>query len=230
MKLQSLIKVLTAGVITITTTSAFIQPSNAENKIFSCAVSSGVPTTIANTSKGKITIIRWVSSYFNATGYTPQKRCEEVSARFQRNKDRGTLKYITTGMMDGQPVVCVSKTNGGGCIKEDGLLFTLKSQQDASSTVQQLFNIRKGDGGSLNETPDRIYIDVSQLLNSRQVEEDNTPSTTANTACKNTPNNSKSIVGGNSNKPIINRQNLQAVAAENTKTPANSQQSCEQAW
>jgi hypothetical protein len=48
--------------------------------------------------------------------------------------------------MNRMPVVCVSSTNGGECT---GLLFTLKPGQNASRTLQQLFDIRQGAAGPL---------------------------------------------------------------------------------
>ncbi|WP_017653160.1 COP23 domain-containing protein [Fortiea contorta] len=165
---------LTVGAMmgAIALTANFNQPSYAQNSTFYCGVSQGAPATIARTPNGNITVIRWVSAHFDEAGYDPQRRCEEVSGRFQTYKNNGTLNYITTGIMNSQPVVCVSSTNGGGC---NGLLFTLKPRQNASKVVQQLFNVRVGASGPLNESSERVYIDVNQLLNSSATENNNSP-------------------------------------------------------
>ncbi len=152
------------------------QPSQAQSARFYCGVSQGVPTTIATTPRGNVPVIRWVSSYFSGSGYDPQTRCQEVSGRFQTYYNNGTLSYITTGIMNGLPVVCVTGTNGGSC---NGLLFTLKKGQNASKTVQQLFDVRSGASGPLYESSngdsEQIYIDVNNYLNTSPVEEATEP-------------------------------------------------------
>ncbi len=184
-KLASLTIGATMGAIALTTNLS--QPSYAQSSTFYCGVSQGVPATIARTPNGNVTVIRWVSGYFNEAGYDPQRRCDEVTARFQTYKNNGTLNYITTGVINSQPVVCVSSTNGGGC---KGLLFTLKRGENASRVVQQIFNIRAGASGPLNESSDRVYIDVNKLLNSTPAEKDNSPSSTPTNSA---PENKKPV-------------------------------------
>lgn len=129
---------------------------------FSCSNDQdGTPTTFVQTPKGSFPVIRWVSDYFTANGYDPATRCRQVSDKFQQYADNGTLNYITTGIVNQQPVVCVSSTKGGAC---QGVLFTLKSDESASRTIQQLFDIRAGASGPLYESGDRIYFDMNQYL------------------------------------------------------------------
>jgi hypothetical protein len=167
MKMRSLTQLLTAGAISLTSLMVGIQPSHAQGVTFYCGTSyDGVPTTFANTPRGAISVVRWVSWHFTDSGYSPERRCQEVSGRFQTYKNNGTLNYITTGVMNGQPVVCVSGANGGGC---QGLLFTLKPGSNASRVVQQLFDIRAGASGPLNESSDREYLDMNAYLESAPV-------------------------------------------------------------
>jgi hypothetical protein len=65
------------------------------------------PTTYAWTQRGKIAIVRWKTEQF--PGYLPQKRCEEVSPRFQEAYENGTLSFITNGTMNRQPVICTTR-------------------------------------------------------------------------------------------------------------------------
>lgn len=131
---------------------------------FSCQMAGGVPATVAHTPGGQRTVIRWVSGYFSGSGYTPLTRCQEVSERFQNYMNQGLLNYITTGYMNNQPVVCVTSSNGGGC---QGLLFTLKSGENASRVLQQLFDVKAGAAGPLNESSQRVYINVNEMLGTR---------------------------------------------------------------
>jgi hypothetical protein len=133
-----------------------IQLSNRD--YFFCGQSSqGTPTTFVNTLNGNVPLIRWVSHYFNESGYNPRVRCQEVSQRFNRFYNQGILNFVTTGIVNNQPVVCVATEIGGPC---RGILFTLKSGQSASRTIQQLFDVRAGASGPLFESASREYIDM----------------------------------------------------------------------
>ena len=82
----------------------------------SCMNADGVPATVVQTKSGKqVPIIYWKSQAFAGSGWSPERRCQEVSARFQSYHSAGTLEYITTGRMNGLPVICVAKTDGGAC-------------------------------------------------------------------------------------------------------------------
>jgi hypothetical protein len=118
----------------------------------------GIPTTYVNTATGNKPLIRWVSQYFSHSGYTPEARCVEVSQRFTRYYNQGILNYVTTGVVNNEPVVCVATEIGGPC---RGILYTLKSKQDASRTIQQLFDVRAGVSGPVYESEDQSYFDLS---------------------------------------------------------------------
>ena len=133
---------------------------------FTCGTAAGVPATNAVTSSGKqIPVIRWTSSTFNDAGWSQQRRCEEVSARFDTYLKQGRLTYITTGRMNGLPVICTAPSKGSGC---DGLLYTLKPGQDATSTLRNLLEIRVKARGPLNETTERLYVGLDELLETAQ--------------------------------------------------------------
>ena len=166
MNTRSLASFLTTAALTLTTVAAFQSPSKADNTTFHCGVwvtgpNAGVPVTFAQTPIGAIPIINWVSHQFSDSGYTPERRCQEVSGRFQSAYNQGTLNYITTGYKNGQPVVCTSSNNGGPCSM---VLFTLKPGSDASRTVQQLFDIRNLAAGPLNESEGKVYLDMNAFL------------------------------------------------------------------
>lgn len=149
------------SVASLALSAALPWPVRAADTTFACHQVGGVPATVAHTPNGQRTVIRWVSGYFSGSGYTPMTRCREVSERFQTYMNQGVLNYITTGYMNNMPVVCVTGSEGGGC---QGLLFTLKSGENASRVLQQLFEVRSGVGGPLNESGERVYIKVSEIL------------------------------------------------------------------
>lgn len=129
---------------------------------FVCGSDGGVPTTEAITRDGRqVSVIRWTSRVFSGSGWTSQRRCQEVSSRFEKFRQQGRLRYITTGRMRGQPVLCTALSNGGAC---DGLLYTLKPGQDPSATLARLLELRVKARGPLNETGPRLYVSIDSLL------------------------------------------------------------------
>ncbi|MGB3655184.1 MAG: COP23 domain-containing protein [Rivularia sp. (in: cyanobacteria)] len=150
MKLRLFKAFFTAGVVAVGTIAAIDEPSQAQGRNFYCGQSGGVPSTLVNTPRGTIVVIKWVSSHFNSAGYDPQRRCEEVSSRFQKHYNQGNLDFITAGYLNNQPAICAG--NGGVPCTSEKLLFTLKPGQNAANTIQQLFNIRTGAAGPLYES------------------------------------------------------------------------------
>jgi hypothetical protein len=137
------------------------RPVPDEDRFFCGTDEYGVPTTLVANASESLPLIRWESHYFSGSGYDPQTRCEQVTDRFNRFYEEGLLNYITTGIVNRQPVVCVSGYIGGPCTD---VLFTLKPWEDATQTIQQLFDVRAGAAGPLSESGDRVYIDFGQHL------------------------------------------------------------------
>lgn len=145
-------------------TTWLVVPTNALAKAqyFSCVNSSGTPTTVANMSSGKkIPMIRWTSGVFSGDGWSPERRCQEVSSRFTEYNNNNQLRYLTTGKMNGMNVICVSLNKGDRC---SGLVYTLKPGQNPTQTLNRLFGVQRKATGPLNETGDRVYIDVNDYL------------------------------------------------------------------
>ncbi|MEM8779839.1 MAG: COP23 domain-containing protein [Cyanobacteria bacterium P01_G01_bin.49] len=129
---------------------------------FVCGTWEGVPTTFVMTpNQDTVPVLVWDSKHFSNSGYDPYTRCQLVSSRFQYFHDSGQLNYLTTGLMNRMPVVCVTDRNGGGC---NGLLFTLKPGASASQTLQELMAVRMRTKGPLNETLGRVYINFEDYL------------------------------------------------------------------
>lgn len=141
---------------------------------FYCGTHSGAPATLVSTPRGDLPVIRWTSDLFPPP-LTPQQRCEIVSERFQEFQNQNKLKYITTGKMNGQPVVCVASYKDGDCT---GLLFTLKPESDPSDTLSKLLNYRLlAAGNALNESSgERLYIDMEEFISTAAVGGEPAPS------------------------------------------------------
>ena len=122
----------------------------------------GLATVVRTKSGKQVPIIYWKSVAFDSSGWDAPRRCKEVSKRFLNYYQSGMLNYITTGRMNGLPVICVAKTNGGGCA---GLLYTLKPRQNATATLQKLLDIQTKPGAApLEETTARLYVNFDSMV------------------------------------------------------------------
>ena len=142
--------------------------ASAVEQRFSCGQSGGVPATMAKTSRGLIPVIKWTSSHFSNSGYSPLRRCQLVSDKFQQYYATGELNYLTTGRVNSQNVVCVTKARLGAC---NGVLFTLKPGSNPGRTLQQLMDVRLRASGPLSETYERVYIEMDKFLSEAPVDE-----------------------------------------------------------
>ncbi|MHC5833119.1 MAG: COP23 domain-containing protein, partial [Nostoc sp.] len=77
-------------------------------QIFDKASGENIPATVAwvPERQGNIRFIGWKSEYFNKSGWTPEKRCEKVTTKFQESYDQGRLNYLTYGIFNGSPIIC----------------------------------------------------------------------------------------------------------------------------
>ncbi|PMB00582.1 hypothetical protein CEN50_02630 [Fischerella thermalis CCMEE 5268] len=145
MKLSVFTQILSIAALTLSSTASITQPSHAQTSKFFCGMSRGVPATLVRTSRGNIPIIRWVDEAFPPP-WTPEKRCEEISSRFQRFYDNGTLNFLRAGKLRSQPVLCVASEKNGPCLA-NGVLVTLKPDRNPRETLQRLLDYRGGSGG-----------------------------------------------------------------------------------
>ena len=163
MKFAAASLALASSVVAGISVSAVAAPAA---RSFVCSTAAGVPSTSAVTADGRqVPVIRWTSTVFSDAGWSQERRCQEVSGRFDVYLKQGRLAYITTGRMNGLPVICTAATNGGPC---DGLLYTLKPGQDATSTLRNLLEIRVKARGPLNETTPRLYVSLDDLLSTAE--------------------------------------------------------------
>lgn len=146
------------------------QSVNAQSRTkFICGSDQGRPATLAILPDGgQAPIIRYSSGAFERAGFSDQKRCEEVSARFQYFNDLRENDFMTTGKINGQNVICVTRREGGDCsrdLKSEGLLITVRPGVDPNVTLQELVNVRVQAGSALEENEGRPYINTQCLIN-----------------------------------------------------------------
>jgi Circadian oscillating protein COP23 len=140
-------------------------------KTFDSASGSQVPTTLVwqPEKEGNVALIRWKSEYF---GKDTQKRCQLVSAKFQKLWNDGKLNFITAGTVKKQPIVCGVANEGDSCSGQNQL-FQLKPFADSSNLIAQLEGVFQGKvsspvyesgGGSASK-----YLNMRSLLRNRTV-------------------------------------------------------------
>ena len=110
-------------------------------------------STIVETERGAVPLIRWVDRSFPPP-FTPEQRCQIVSERFRKFDNNGTLKYIKADEMNNQTVLCVASYKGGSCLP-DGLLVTFTPGTDANDTLLQILDRR------VWAAEDEIYLNSS---------------------------------------------------------------------
>lgn len=134
--------------------------------LFFCGRDLGTPTTLVRTTAGDRSFIRWTSSHFSSSGWSAERRCQAVSERLQASSTRGNLRFLTTGLLNDQRVICSANSEGGRCLD---LIYTLKSGQDPAQALQALVSARQGVGGPVSETTARIYLSIDELLEQSQL-------------------------------------------------------------
>ncbi|MEM7595546.1 MAG: COP23 domain-containing protein, partial [Cyanobacteria bacterium P01_A01_bin.83] len=147
-----------------------IDPNSVQSG-FRCDTSGNVPTTMYQSSQGnQEPWIQWVSDHFSGSGWSPDARCQEVSARLETYRKNKKLRYVTLGTVNNQTVICVASKDQGPC---EGIIYTLKPGQDGIKALNNLFAWRKGEEGlqSNYESATAIpYIDVGTRLDEPKAE------------------------------------------------------------
>jgi hypothetical protein len=133
------------------------------------------PSTVAISGEKSTLIINWNPKNFKfGEKWSPKRRCEEVSTRFQTLHERDGLKYLTADsaawLDDTVNVICGVKEEGDRCQQSD-LLFTLESKDDPNEVLNELIALREQPKenkpltrGSNFDGGRRIYYDLSKEL------------------------------------------------------------------
>ncbi|MBF2056860.1 MAG: hypothetical protein IGQ45_06480 [Cyanobacterium sp. T60_A2020_053] len=109
--------------------------------VYRCVMKNGSPTTVVDTKRGRIDLIVWKSNLFS--GWSPLKRCQAITSRFQEFSDQGALRYVTTGNINNQPAICVAQNIPGRGIscRRNGLLITLQPNDNPQKVMNDLFDL-----------------------------------------------------------------------------------------
>ncbi|WP_310418728.1 COP23 domain-containing protein [Chamaesiphon sp. OTE_8_metabat_110] len=143
----STLAIFTGSVVTTIPTAAIAQ--NTPTVQFYCGKAadpsskSNLPATVAKVSGAseELVLIIWKSEAFKTT---PQQRCETVSPKFQASLQQGR-HYLTAGIdkTSGMGMICAMANAEQPCDRTN-MLFTLKSYQDAGTTLEELSSVFAG--------------------------------------------------------------------------------------
>jgi hypothetical protein len=164
MKAKLFANILAASAIALGSFTTIINPTYAQVNTYFCGVNrDGIPTTYARNASGrKIPVISWQRNWSHKI--SARARCEAVSSRFQGASVDGVLNYLTTGIINGQKVLCAASRYGGTC---SYLLLTLRTDDDASQVIENLRQMGYTASGPIVQSEDeshQTYIDMNQLL------------------------------------------------------------------
>jgi hypothetical protein len=145
-------------------------PSSQETS-FVCTPVGGSLATVAKTPRGQLVMISWTK---NLGSFDPATRCQMVSQRFQDHYQSKTLRYMTSGKINGQRVICVAAKRNGGCLS-NGLLFTLRPADNSQRILKTLLQQSKYatapaiiqnciPKSSYDNVSGDIYIDFAEFL------------------------------------------------------------------
>jgi Circadian oscillating protein COP23 len=175
MQLKLFAKILTVGLIALGAVATISPINQAQTNTYTyfCGTSSdGVPTTYARTVTGrKIAIIRWEKNWGGE--YTPKVRCQTVSAKFQQAYEDGFLNYLTSGIKNGQKVVCAVRRYGESCGRD---LLTLRPEEDPDEVIRILIAAGSRASGPIVQSEDgspQYYYDMNLFLREAPTEPEN---------------------------------------------------------
>ncbi|MHC5937078.1 COP23 domain-containing protein [Nostoc sp.] len=136
-------------------------------QIFDKASGENIPATVAwiPERQGNIRFIGWKSEYFNKDGWTPEERCEEVTAKFQQSYDQGRLNYLSSGIVENYPIICGLANQGETC-NSSNQLFTLQKDSNPESILLRLTDISEGKSSVeiLQSSGGQMYIAVQKFF------------------------------------------------------------------
>jgi hypothetical protein len=134
--------------LSIPATLSLATPGLAAKKpVFTCTEVEGRLATAVQTKKGNVPLVYWDSGAFNGSGYSPEVRCQKVTQRFSNSYSSGQLKYLASGTVKNQPVICGLKVKSSSCNSKN-MLFTLKPGSDPRNVLRQLNAVRNRAAGS----------------------------------------------------------------------------------
>lgn len=177
MKLKKLFHVIIAGLVAtqvpLLSAQKTVAQATTQLESFQCQVSPDrLYVTLAVKKSGEVSdpMIVWKTEEFSGSGYTPERRCSEVTNRLNEllEENGGTLSglYMTAGIVNGEAVLCAVNTTRSGCNSRN-MLFTL-NQENRRNPGRMLRNLASsgvmGSGNEIQESGGQPYVNLEVLV------------------------------------------------------------------
>jgi Circadian oscillating protein COP23 len=155
-------------------------PQNLNDIRFSCQVVNGQYTVMYNPQSQPGQYYAWASPTAMGGGWSPDRRCNEISRRLEFYRPDGLLE-LQTGVENGYNTVCVTTEAVSSC----RIVLTVPRGQDPVALRDRIFNnllvadsgqqttaataYQGGDNGILNQIGQAIGVDLSGAAGGRRV-------------------------------------------------------------
>lgn len=127
-------------------------------------------TVLAGT---KTPLIHWRSQEFSSSGYTPERRCKQVTNKLNKivfeNGSRLSDLWLTMGQVGSYRVLCQVNSTRSGC-NRNNLLMTLSywNRRKPEEVIARLLSFAVvNKGKSVQESSGQTYINLEQWVNQR---------------------------------------------------------------
>lgn len=114
-------------------------PTTAKTVRYECRKDGNQFFTIAHNERGPIDLIAWESQYFGSQ-WTPERRCNVVTQRFQKFSDAKLLHFVSYDRLNNYNVLCIMESETSQFCMKDTLLLTLERRDDPAQVLASLFN------------------------------------------------------------------------------------------
>ncbi|HEY9693001.1 MAG TPA: COP23 domain-containing protein [Oculatellaceae cyanobacterium] len=135
------------------------------NQVFDPASGDRIPATVAWVPERQkhILIVGWKSTYFPK--WNPEKRCQEITRKFQAAYNDGRLDYLTTGEINSYQVICAVTKQGNQC-DGNNQLFTIKRHEDPNFVLSKLLGSLDGKSNTIiyQSAGSQKYISFNEIL------------------------------------------------------------------
>lgn len=162
-----------------TTSPGATSPQDLNDIRFSCQVVNGQYTVMYNPQSQPDQYYPWASPTAMGGGWSPDRRCNEISRRLEFYRPDGLLE-LQTGVENGYNTVCVTTEAVSSC----RIVLTVPRGQDPVALRDRIFNnllvadsgqqttaataYQGGDNGILNQIGQAIGVDLSGVTGGRR--------------------------------------------------------------
>ncbi len=111
----------------------------------------------------------WKTQEFSETGYTPERRCHQVTDRLNAaTTTNGGVEnlWLTIGRINHLGVLCYVNNTSSGCNKNNVLFtFNRKNDKDPAKVIAKMLNF------SIQKSGEQPYVNLGQSVNNKSFPE-----------------------------------------------------------